>query len=208
MQYTESQLPLDINWRMYQAGREYFTKQSPAQLSIYKRWFLAAIPDRVCALEQAIRSSQGYGNWAADYTPVSLLELGSWFERHVETSRLTGAERERARKFLVPYAEVHDSSLTHRTNLLAVDVGMYFGEVVRRAVPGAKWEQVLDDKRNVDFGQIVVQGRGKVPLEPVGIARVVAHQFVKRTKPSARLRELYEIWVQQLLGTYKPPDID
>ena len=75
-----------------------------------------------------------------------------------------------------------------------MDVGMYFGQVVLKNLPGTRWDQVLKNKKDADYGQPVIMGFGAAPLNPVWILVTTAYGVSR--KKAARLRELYETWAK------------
>jgi hypothetical protein len=181
-----------------------FTKMSKDELRQYDKWFRAQIPVRIGQLAAAVKATPGFSSWVADFTPESLIGLGEWLALEVETRPRTKAEiRELARENPFP-SDIPKATLTNRSYSLAVDTGMYFGEVLLRSNPSLKWQQVLDNKRNVNYGQPVLVGRGRVPLDPVRIALTLEFGLVDHTVSAARLRELYEIWTDMLIRG-KPP---
>jgi hypothetical protein len=82
--------------------------------------------------------------------------------------------------------------LTNRTYSLAMDVGMYFSQVLIKNHPSLRWELPTHNKKFADYGQPVLVGFGRVPLNPIRIAVVLAHGIA--AKKQERLRELYDYW--------------
>ena len=181
-----------------------FTKMSKDELRNYDKWFRSQMPVRIGQLAAAVRETPGFIAWEPDFTPESLGRLGEWLSKEVETRPRTEAEiRELARESLHPI-DIPKETLTNRSYSLAVDTAMYFSEVLLRENPSLKWKQALDDKRNANYGQPVLVGRGPVPLNPVRIAVTLAFGFADRSASVARLRELHGIWTDMLLRG-KPP---
>jgi hypothetical protein len=69
---------------------------------------------------------------------------------------------------------------------------MYFAQVVLKNLSGTRWDQVFGSKAFVDYGQPVIVGFGKVPLNPVAILVTTAYG-VSRKRP-ARIRAIYDVW--------------
>jgi hypothetical protein len=168
------------------------------ELARYRDWFLAVIPERVAQLERVVRATAGFEAWTADGTPGSLSALGQWFATQVSTRPLGADELKAMEKRLSYPIEISPEDLDHRTLSLAVDIGIYFSQVLMRNVAGLRWEQDLTDKRNADYGRLVVVGSGRVPLNPVAIMITLAYGFVRKSKTADRLAELYPIWVGAL----------
>lgn len=90
--------------------------------------------------------------------------------------------------------EISEQVLSDKTLSLAVDVGMYFAQVVLKNVPGTHWGQPLGSKKFIDYGQPVIMGL-HTPLNPVRIATVTAQKISKSKR--AELLELYDIWTKK-----------
>jgi hypothetical protein len=171
-----------------------FAAMSKKELQAYAAWFQEVLPERVAELTKAVKSTPGHGAWDPDLTPESLQALGSWFEGQAETRKQTGDEVEELRAKLVFPIDVSDRELTNRTFSLAVDIGMYFSQVVLKNLPGTRWDQILKNQRFADYGQPVIVGFGNVPMNPVRLAVVTAYGVVEHQP--ARLRDLYETWAR------------
>jgi len=71
---------------------------------------------------------------------------------------------------------------------------MYLAATLLHGHPQLKWDQPLKDKRFVDFGQMVLLGFGRVPLNPVRIAVTLCYGIASGQYGGARLKEVYEYW--------------
>jgi hypothetical protein len=171
---------------------------SKEQLREYGRWFGEMIGPRIAELSTAVQSTPGYETWRPDASPQSLSRLSEWFVHQVQTRRRSKREIQdivRDQEFPI---DVPQEELTERTFSLAIDIGMYFGEVVRRNVPGTRWEQMLTRKNDADYGQLVVKGTGSVPLNPVRILITLAYGIASGNQGPKRLIELYDVWEKML----------
>ncbi len=82
--------------------------------------------------------------------------------------------------------------VTNRTFSLAMDIAMYFSQVVLKNLLATRWDQPLRNKHDADYGQPVLLGFGGAPMNPVALIVTRAYGMSKG-KP-ARLRELYDTW--------------
>jgi hypothetical protein len=171
-----------------------FRERSKRELEAYRAWFHQVIAERIGELTRAVVSTPGYESWEPNVTPESLEALDRWFERQVETRRKTAEEIEETRAKLTFPIDIPEEELTDRTFSLAMDLGMYFGLVILKNLPGTRWDQPLKNKKFDDYGQPVIMGFGAVPLNPVTIAVTMAYG-ISRGKPG-RLCELYNIWAK------------
>ena len=86
--------------------------------------------------------------------------------------------------------------LTNRTFSLAMDIGMYFSQVVLKNLDGTKWDQPLRNEKFADYGQPVIMGFGSVPLNPVRVVVTLAYGIMTKKQSGGRLRELYDTWAR------------
>jgi hypothetical protein len=147
-----------------------FREMSDHELGEYRRWFLGTISERLNELQHAVTSSSGLENWLPDRSPSSLDALGHWLAQQVETRPRTADELARVKERGTFDIDVSGDELTNKTFSLAMDVGMYLAETLLQHYPKLEWDQPLDDKKFADFGQMVLRGFGRVPLNPVRIA--------------------------------------
>lgn len=175
-----------------------FREMSKRELRDYFKWFLQSIPERISALADAVRETGGFQDWEPDYSPESLGPLGDWFSRQVETRPKTAKELDEIHE-LCGYPIVgRERQLTNRTISIAIDVGMYFSQVLLHNHPSLKWELPLGSKNFADYGQPVLKGSGHAVLNPVAIATVLAYGFADGTKSGKRLHDVYYIWERSL----------
>jgi hypothetical protein len=187
MPYSPVQLPFPLH----------FADMPKGELIRYFDWFIAIVPERVRELEQIIRSTPGFQHWSADKSVSSLGPLAIWFARNV-ASRTRG-ERELANikeTLRFPIA-VNDWELTNHTFSLAFDVGVYLGETIRAEYPHITWTQVTKDKRDADYGNVVVGGLGPAPFNPIRVAIVFARGVADKTFAPNKLLEFYNFWAEQ-----------
>ncbi|HEU4730907.1 MAG TPA: hypothetical protein VFT22_23590 [Kofleriaceae bacterium] len=171
-----------------------FRDMSRKELAAYAAWFHDVTPARIAELANAVKDSSGYEGWEPDATPESLGELGRWFEGQVETRTKGAEELAEARAKLTFPIDVPEEQLTNRTFSLAMDIGMYFAQVVLKNLPGTRWDQPFGSKKFADYGQPVIMGFGAVPLNPVRVMVTTAYGI--SSKKPARLRELYDTWAR------------
>ncbi|MBM3257444.1 MAG: hypothetical protein FJY98_03950 [Candidatus Liptonbacteria bacterium] len=184
MAYTTIKPPFSLKYR----------EMSRHELNAYFQWFCDIMPTRIGMLEEVVTQTPGFETWVADQTPQSLDILGTWFLGQVETRpRTVGEQQDLATRSPYPI-DIPDAELTNSTFSLAMDIGMYFSQVLRRTHPSLKWEQPLKDKKFADYGQPVLVGFGLVPLNPVRIAVTLAYGFAAKKHSGSRLRELFEYW--------------
>jgi len=173
-----------------------FREMPKVELKDYFQWFMRVMPERFQELTEAVREM--HPGWPGDFSPESLEELGRWFDGQVENRPKTQEEIDGLTARLTFPIDVSGSQLTNRTFSLAMDIGMYFGQVVINNLDGTRWDQPLKNEKFADYGQPVIMGFGTVPLNPVRIVVMTAYGVAKGKK--AQLRELYGTWAKMKRG--------
>jgi hypothetical protein len=184
MAYSIIQPPFELKFR----------EMPKEDLIAYREWFHAVMPERMAELTKAVKGTAGFEDWDADLTPDSLGPLGEWFRVEVETRKRTDAEMGELKSRLTFPIDVPNEELTNRTFSLAMDIGMYFGQVILKNLPGTRWDQPVRNPKFADYGQPVIMGFGTVPLNPVRIAVTLAYAFAAKEQSGDRLRALYNVW--------------
>jgi len=175
-----------------------FRDMPKKELERYSRWFMDVLPQRVNELAPAVKQTPGFANWQPDCTPASLDTLGEWFAGQVESRSRTQEELLSIQHRLVFPMDIPGEELTNRTFSLAMDIGMYFSQVLLKNYPSLKWEQPLGNKKFADYGQPLLNGFGSVSLNPVRIAVTLAYGLASKNKTGKRLREVYDYWAQRV----------
>ena len=163
----------------------------------YGAWFRKVLPERLAELTAEISRTAKLATWEPDRSPESLRSLEIWFASQVEARPLSVLELESIQRRLTFPIELPRTTLVERTRSLATDLGMYFGEVVLRNVSGARWELVTKgSRRYVHYGQPVLKGAGKVPLNPLHVITMTAYAVADGR--TADLADLYKMWAVKL----------
>lgn len=178
-------------------------EMSRTQAKQYFNWFIENIPKRIETLATAIRTSPDgkYKIWQADHTPGSLDTLGQWFQQHVTIRERTSVElQEDARRLGMSLERalqrdyLEEWMLTEETYSIAIDTGIYLGQVFISDIEGVKWELLTRPKKDVDYQKPVLKGLGSIPCNPIGLTITLAYGFVRNRKTSSELRRLYDYW--------------
>ncbi len=179
-----------------------FNSMSKEELKGYYKWYLNIIPERMKILERAVKSTKGYEDWKADYSPDSLIKLGQWFYENVETRKLTEEEIKAVYDNSPEWfreVEIEDWELTRKTISLSIDIGMYLANVFIKNHPQVKWYHCIRcSKNNIDYGKPVLKGFGKVSFEPTNMSLVQAYSIVRGKKKGEGLRRIYDIWSKDI----------
>ncbi len=178
---------------------------SAKEARAYAAWFHAVLPERVAILSRAVRSTPGFEQWERNRTPESLDVLGRWFGEQVEMVSRTDEELAVEQSKMILPIEVAKERPSDRTISVAIDVAMYFSQVVLKNVRGTSWSQVLRSKRSIDYGRPVITGFGKVSLNPVHLVLTMAYRAARGGEPN--LGRLYDIWAA-MADTNESPSME
>jgi hypothetical protein len=171
---------------------------SKKDLKSYFEWYQSMIPIRLDELVRVVKQTEGFEEWQPDFSPASLIGLGDWFAEQVETRKRTQEEIQEIDSHLIFPIEIDRDELTNRTFSLAIDIGMYLSKVFLINNPTLKLDQVFGNKRGIDYGQPVITGFDTSPFNPVWMMVTLAYGIASKGKTGARLRELYDIWLQMI----------
>ena len=173
-----------------------FREMPKSELKTYYGWFMEVLPKRIALLEAQVREVPARSSWRASSSPESLEELGDWFADQVEVRSRTRPEVDDVQSRLTFPIDVPGEQLTNRTFSLAMDIGMYFSQVVLKNLAGTRWDQPLRNQKFADYGQPVIMGFGSVPLNPVRIIVSTAYGIASKEQGGGRVRELYDTWAK------------
>jgi hypothetical protein len=62
-----------------------------------------------------------------------------------------------------------------------------------------KWGQEIKSKKSVDYGQALLFGTGKLPLNPIQITMTLAHGIERGTRTGQELLKLRAVWAKLLM---------
>lgn len=179
-----------------------FLSKTKKELKLYRQWFEDNKEIRLNELINFVKSTKGYEEWNANYSPNSLKKLGEWLEENVETEKLSEEEYEHKRKITPEYIEISDWDLTIKTRSILIDIGIYFGEVFIKNNPNLKWEQYFSRiKNDNDNGHMVIKGFGKQNLNSIWVLYILGLELaegIKKGEISNELYKLYDRWQAKL----------
>jgi len=171
-----------------------FAKLTKDQLWAYAKWFHEVMPARLQMLKDVVTSTPGFESWPADFKPASLADLGRWCLGTAASRKRSAqemAELGRQSPFQIEHSQ---AELTDETISIALDTGMYLGEVVIKSIPGTHWGQDMSSRRSIDYGHPVVMGFDKECLNPVRMCTTMSYGMLSGHRGANDLCEIYEIW--------------
>lgn len=181
------------------------TNQDTKQLRAFQQWFFENKEQRLSELQNAYHAFCGK---YLDYTPESLKVLGEFFLHAIYMEKLSPEEYAVERAKFPQYIPIPDSRMTIRSLSLAVDAGIYWGEVFIRNHKNLRWEQnTTRNKRDGDRGYMVIPlnpKKNRLAVNPVHINRIAAEAIAGKTRNTDRLFELYNVYCEYLAPEYLP----
>lgn len=174
-----------------------FFEMNKKEAQAYLDWFLNIKEERLEILNKAIITS-GNKEWKFDFTSSSLAPLFNWFKSVVTTRNKTKEEikieESKITGFLKGHIDVGEKIFTNEAISICADVGMYFGEVLKKE-KNLEWSFVLKPKRYAEYAQpILVKKGAKVDLNPRRIMEVVARKILDNSFREDELVKLYNAW--------------
>jgi hypothetical protein len=166
-------------------------------------WFMEQIPIRTDQLLRLVTSHEGHSSWTLDFSVDSLDALGSWYAENVETRPRTETEIDAIYSSAPAWfrqVEVEEWELTDRTFSFAYDVGVYFGEVLRRSIDGVEWALKTNAPSSVDYHLPILRQSGSLDCCPLHLMTVYAYGIARGSRGPERLRQLYDVWHGLLSG--------
>jgi len=168
-------------------------------------WFVAQIPERLEVLSRAVSANDGR-SVIMDYSPESLERLGDWFGNHIETRNKNHDELTRENDSLPQWFLQHGDKtnwmLTDQTLSLCVDIGIYFGEVMRKHHPVLNWDYVKSGRKFVDYNRPVIAPiTGLIErMCPQQVFVLVAMKCVQGENAHEAFRKRWMYWNNLMIG--------
>jgi hypothetical protein len=161
------------------------------------------IPERLGELERYVRRTRGFGTWKANRTRKSLQPVGPWLLKVLTTRRLTRAER--MPKILKPLPPpltpkdvmvpsfAPDFIISEECQGVLVDVGLYFGECLRKANPKWYWRRSTARRQYSDYNQPTLAfDRDTIGgYLPFSSPMTVASQIMDGDMPQTRFYDMF-----------------
>jgi hypothetical protein len=186
MEYVPINAPFEVD----------FKKSNKKLLRAHFEWFVAEIPLRLRQLQRAIDSSASTP-FNLDFSDESMLALGDWLARIVETRVLTKGDIDEWRKSFPAYIEPPSEVPTELSELVGVDVGIYLAEAMRHHRPQLKWEVILKNRRHAEYGMPVLTGFvHEVPFDALRIGQGIVLALCKNRDLTQEVARLFDFWLK------------
>ena len=174
-----------------------FQALTAAQARRHFEWYISSIPERVSLLQECFNSV-----WRCrltfDYSLESLGPLWNAFEKHMRTEKRSEkqirAENAGAPEYVIEEMLRDRRYPTTGTYIIALDIAMYFGEVLARHLPGIYWGFFTRAKKTASVNCPVLLGFAhRMNLDPTRIVIVGCRRSIEKRNPRF-LSEVVEVW--------------
>lgn len=170
--------------------------RNASDASRYFAWFMSQIPVRLRDLQLALQKGGSIAT-ELDFSPTSLSVVGNYLDEQISVVRKTPEEASREGEHFPQWVQssIPDWTLSQIALSVAMDAGIYFGEVMRGQYACLSWDYVRKPKRDADLYLPVLRpffGHGH--LNPLRIAVNAAFGATRGKSARERLPELYEFW--------------
>ncbi|MGK9391342.1 hypothetical protein [Bacillus sp. RK1064] len=207
MEYTLMEPPVTV---------ESFENLSKKEAKIHFEWFINQIPDRIEVLKKVTNGEVDF-----NFTPESLIDIYSWFLSQVEIYELSEEEigRELERLSQYPdyiYEDEKESLLANPVELakvdyaIAMDIGIYYAEVIRRYHPQVQWTYFTKPKSyaylnkpilHFEEGDYIYYDR-----EPIDLMFILNQRILNGEVTESTLYEMYFTDQNLILGVDEDPE--
>jgi len=157
-------------------------------------WYVSEIPIRL-ELLKSLYARSGKNPKELDLSPESLIPLWSWFMPTVQTVQLSKREFEKMRAQYPEWIwdelanwEVHVKSLN-----IAMDIGIYFGEVMIAKYPKMKWGFVEKPKSYIDLNKPTIMYPTGADCCPSRILNTLTSKAATKESFSKELFEAFQV---------------
>ncbi|GAB1304013.1 hypothetical protein [Bacillus altitudinis] len=194
---------------------ESFENLSKKEAEIHFEWFINQIPDRIEILKNVTNGEVDF-----NFTPESLIDIYSWFLSQVEIYELSEEEngRELERLSQYPdyiYEDEKESLLANPVELakvdyaIAMDIGIYYAEVIRRNHPQVKWTYFTKPKSYVYLNEPLLHFQDandeliSYEREPRSLMLVLVHKIKEQDVNEMELYETFLMDEESILGNFE-----
>ena len=174
--------------------------RTPEMVKNIFEWYIKEIPNRMKIFQEYLDSNNA--NVVLDYSEESLSKLWSYMVditeyREIREDELkeyypekfyTDEERQELKK--------EAKTITTKTQLVALDVGAYFGEVLIRNNPTLRWDYFTKPKKFMDAKHPVIVMFTDATMDPTNIVRNCLWRNNKN-----ELTKTYYLWKEKVLTT-------
>lgn len=180
-----------------------FQEMSKKEAKEHFDWYINQIPARIDLLKNVYSFTGGSDQQTLDFTPNSLKPLWKWFIKYISIIPKSQEEIEKEKNNLSEHLKCkivqNPNKLSLGTVAMAMDIAIYFCEVLARNNQNVKWGILAKTKNHADFNQPVLFGfLNNVTLNPRTVVYNLANKASKGDTNPESLFEVYKVWLKYL----------
>ncbi|GGG09031.1 hypothetical protein [Paenibacillus aceti] len=177
-----------------------FDTMSKREADHFFMWFLENRKNRIQVLVDYYESTGGGSPKDLDLTTKSLNLLWNWFVPRIvqikKTSEELAEENEQLPWWIKTECSENEYKLSKETEIMIMDIGLYFGEVLIQQFVQLKWGIIYKPRNFVDVNRPIIVGFNKnMTLNPVRVVNTCTYKAAKGIQ-SNDLYSLYQIWAE------------
>ncbi|MBG9819595.1 MULTISPECIES: hypothetical protein [Bacillus] len=195
---------------------ESFETLSKKETKILFDWFVNQIPLRIEVLKNVTNGEVDF-----NFTPESLIDIYSWFLSQVEIYELSeeeiGKELEELRQYPdFIYEDEKKSLLANPIEIakvdyaIAMDIGIYYAEVIRRNHPQVEWTYFTKPKTYAYLNKPILHFEEGDSIyyerEPIDLMFILNQRIKKGEVTERTLYEMYFTDENLILGADEDPE--
>ncbi len=164
--------------------------------------FIKNIPNRIELLRSLITCNPKYQSWESDFSTKSINHLNEWFDKEIVLRQKTQEELEyvKTQMKLPSIANVSPETLDERTESLCIDIGIYFGEALRKKNHSLYWTLPHTIKsKNKSYSRLPIVSASGFEMDPIQVVRSTAILMASRI-PKYDLVSMYHIWENKMIN--------
>lgn len=171
-----------------------FKDMKPKEAQAYFDWYMSEIPTRIKMLKNIVGEE---ADLKLDYSLNSLVSLWGWFENKIvlveRDKDLFQKDLDEAPEWFKPY--VSNKILSYDTLMYAMDIAIYYGELIIKNNPEIHWGFFTKPKNRSGVNEPTLLGlSGNDDLNPRKIIYNLTQRSVKE-KDKNRLLNNYNVWL-------------
>jgi hypothetical protein len=174
----------------------------------YFQWFMERVPERVAYVSKVCASELGISEDRLDCSPESLVLLWRWFILRGKTETVPEPEDRQLKNTQKSAIARIERQLTLETEYIIRDIGMYFGETLRKNNSSLYWTYyttpTTDFYQNHPLLMGFISRKGesvfKMPFEPIHMAHVQGVNLLDNSAKETDLLKVYNFWTSRFIS--------
>ena len=178
------------------------------EVEAYFRWYMKNVPERVAYVSEVCASELGITVEQLDCSPESLVLLWRWFLQRGKTEGVPQTGANERQGDMSSFASRNQRQLSLETEYILRDIGMYFGETLRKHNPSLYWTYYSIPEDDIFQNHPLIKGfisknKGRIvelPFEPIHMARIQGLKLLDNSATETDLLKIYTLWTSEYIA--------